>query len=99
MTTDAIGTSACVVLCTEHGPTRSDWNHVIERLQSRGVKVLAAPIPLTSLADDVAALERALERTDGPVLARRACLRRRCNRGEYQPKSPRAGLHCSPRAR
>jgi pimeloyl-ACP methyl ester carboxylesterase len=28
----------------------------------------AAPIPLTSLSDDVAALERALERTDGPVV-------------------------------
>jgi pimeloyl-ACP methyl ester carboxylesterase len=29
---------------------------------------LAAPIPLTSLSDDVAALERALKRTDGPVV-------------------------------
>jgi pimeloyl-ACP methyl ester carboxylesterase len=32
------------------------------------MRVLAAPIPLTSLSDDVAALERALERTDGPVV-------------------------------
>jgi pimeloyl-ACP methyl ester carboxylesterase len=29
---------------------------------------MAAPIPLTSLSDDVAALERTLERTDGPVV-------------------------------
>jgi pimeloyl-ACP methyl ester carboxylesterase len=29
---------------------------------------MAAPIPLTSLSDDVAALERALERTEGPVV-------------------------------
>jgi pimeloyl-ACP methyl ester carboxylesterase len=29
---------------------------------------LAAPIPLTSLSDDVAALERALEQTDRPVV-------------------------------
>jgi len=46
----------------------SSWTHVIEALQSRGLKVLAAPIPLTSLSDDIAALERALERTDGPVV-------------------------------
>jgi pimeloyl-ACP methyl ester carboxylesterase len=41
---------------------------VIKRLQSRGLSVLAAPIPLTSLSDDVAALERALERFDGAVV-------------------------------
>jgi pimeloyl-ACP methyl ester carboxylesterase len=46
----------------------SSWTHVIEPLQSMGLRVLAAPIPLTSLSDDVAALERALERTDGPVV-------------------------------
>jgi pimeloyl-ACP methyl ester carboxylesterase len=46
----------------------SSWAKVIKLLQSRGLRVLAAPIPLTSLSDDVAALERALERTDGPVV-------------------------------
>jgi pimeloyl-ACP methyl ester carboxylesterase len=46
----------------------SSWAHVIKPLQSRGLGVLAAPIPLTSLSDDVAALERALERTDGPLV-------------------------------
>ena len=35
---------------------------------SKGLHVLAAPIPLTSLSDDVAALDRALERIDGPVI-------------------------------
>ena len=29
---------------------------------------MAAPIPLTSLPDDVAALDRTLERTDGPIV-------------------------------
>ena len=29
---------------------------------------MAAPIPLTSLSEDAAALERALERTDGPIV-------------------------------
>lgn len=46
----------------------SSWAHVIAPLQSRGLKAMAAPIPLTSLSDDVAALEHALERTNGPVV-------------------------------
>jgi pimeloyl-ACP methyl ester carboxylesterase len=46
----------------------SSWAHVITPLLSRGMKAVAAPIPLTSLSDDVAALERALERTEGPVV-------------------------------
>jgi pimeloyl-ACP methyl ester carboxylesterase len=32
------------------------------------VNVVAAPLPLTSLADDVAALNRSLERTTGPII-------------------------------
>jgi len=31
-------------------------------------KVIAAPIPLTSLTDDAAALKRTIERTQGPVV-------------------------------
>ncbi len=46
----------------------SSWNDIIGPLLSKGLNVLAAPIPLTSLSDDVAALDRALERTDGPVV-------------------------------
>ncbi|MEV0039091.1 alpha/beta hydrolase [Streptomyces sp. NPDC050804] len=46
----------------------SSWNKVIAGLRSEGVKSVAAPLPLTSLADDVAALERMLERVDGPVV-------------------------------
>src|SRR4030095_11761715 len=46
----------------------SSWAHVIKPLQSRGLGVLAAPIPLTSLSDDSAALGAALERTEGPVV-------------------------------
>jgi pimeloyl-ACP methyl ester carboxylesterase len=33
-----------------------------------GVDVICAPIPLTSLTDDIAALSRILERTSGPVV-------------------------------
>ncbi|MYS19339.1 Pimeloyl-ACP methyl ester carboxylesterase [Streptomyces sp. DvalAA-14] len=46
----------------------SSWNKVIAGLRSEGVKALAAPLPLTSLADDVAALTWTLERVDGPVV-------------------------------
>jgi len=46
----------------------SSWNDVIGPLLSKGLNVLAAPIPLTSLSDDIAALHRTLERTDGPVI-------------------------------
>jgi pimeloyl-ACP methyl ester carboxylesterase len=43
----------------------SCWINVILPLQRHGLKVTCAPIPLTSLSDDVAALNRALERTSG----------------------------------
>ena len=46
----------------------SSWVRVIKPLHSKGLRVLAAPIPLTSLSDDVAALESALEQTNGPVV-------------------------------
>lgn len=65
---NASGTTATIVLVHGAWADGSSWTCIIKRLQSRGVRVLAAPIPLTSLSDDVAALERALERTDGPVV-------------------------------
>jgi pimeloyl-ACP methyl ester carboxylesterase len=46
----------------------SSWRKVIGPLTAEGAKVVAAPLPLTSLADDVAALDRTLERIDGPVV-------------------------------
>lgn len=46
----------------------SSWNDVIGPLLAEELNVLAAPIPLTSLSDDVIALDRTLERTDGPVI-------------------------------
>jgi pimeloyl-ACP methyl ester carboxylesterase len=61
-------TAATIVLVHGAWADGSSWADVIARLQSAGQKVLAAPIPLTSLSDDVAALERALERSDGPLV-------------------------------
>src|SRR5580704_430095 len=46
----------------------SSWNDVTGALLGKGLNVLAAPIPMTSLSDDVAALDRVLERTDGPLV-------------------------------
>src|ERR1700733_2217628 len=60
--------NATVVLVHGAWADGSSWAHVIAPLQSKGLRTIAAPIPLTSLSDDAAALERALERTDGPVV-------------------------------
>ncbi len=46
----------------------SSWKDVIFGLEREGVRVIAAPIPLTSLDDDAAALKRAIARTEGPVI-------------------------------
>jgi pimeloyl-ACP methyl ester carboxylesterase len=46
----------------------SSWEPVIHRLQNQGFNVIAAPIPLTSLSDDAAALRRTIARTEGPVI-------------------------------
>ncbi|MGY4315040.1 alpha/beta fold hydrolase [Bradyrhizobium sp. JR3.5] len=65
---EAARTHATVVLVHGAWADGSSWARVIRPLQSKGLSTIAAPIPLTSLSDDVAALERALERTDGPVV-------------------------------
>ncbi len=46
----------------------SCWHKVILPLRRQGLKVICAPLPLTSLSDDMAALERVIERTTGPVV-------------------------------
>jgi|ERR1700678_301324 len=46
----------------------SSWEAVIRPLQAHGIKVVAAPIPLTSLSDDASALKRTIARTEGPVI-------------------------------
>src|SRR5262245_24007230 len=46
----------------------SSWARVITALRAEGVSVSAAPLPLTSLADDAAALNRSLDRTKGPIV-------------------------------
>jgi pimeloyl-ACP methyl ester carboxylesterase len=59
---------ASVVLAHGAWAEGSRWSKVIAGLRSENVKVVAAPLPLTSLAEDVAALDRTLERVAGPVV-------------------------------
>jgi hypothetical protein len=44
----------------------SSWTRVITKLRRMGVAVTAAPIPLTSLPDDVTALDRVIDRSAAP---------------------------------
>jgi pimeloyl-ACP methyl ester carboxylesterase len=65
---DSFPQHSTVVLVHGAWADGSCWHNVILPLQREGLKVTCAPIPLTSLSDDVAALHRALERTSGPVV-------------------------------
>jgi pimeloyl-ACP methyl ester carboxylesterase len=65
---DLFSKNATVVLVHGAWADGSSWNRVILPLLQQGLKVICAPIPLTSLSDDAAALNRVIERTDGPVL-------------------------------
>jgi pimeloyl-ACP methyl ester carboxylesterase len=44
------------------------WSNIVLPLERRGLNVICAPIPLTSLTNDATALSWALERTSGPVV-------------------------------
>lgn len=46
----------------------SSWGRVISRLQAEGLAAVAVQNPLVSLDDDVAHVQRAIDRTKGPVL-------------------------------
>jgi pimeloyl-ACP methyl ester carboxylesterase len=47
----------------------SSWNGVIERLQSRGVPVVAVANPLRGISADSSYLASVLEQTPGPIIA------------------------------
>ena len=61
-------TDVTVVMAHGGGADGSSWGRVIAGLAARGVKSVAAPLPLSDLADDVAALNRSLARVPGPVV-------------------------------
>ena len=60
--------STSVILTHGAWADGSSWAEVILPLEQHGLRVIAAPIPLTSLSNDVAALARVIERTSGPVI-------------------------------
>ena len=60
--------NATVVLVHGAWADGSCWQNIILPLRQEGLNVICAPIPLTSLTDDIDALERVLERTRGPAL-------------------------------
>lgn len=60
--------NSTVVLVHAAWADGSCWANVVLPLQRQGLHVICAPIPLTSLSEDAAALSRALERTSGPLV-------------------------------
>ncbi len=46
----------------------ASWNKIIFPLQKQGFGVVCAPIPLTTLSDDVDALDRELGRVEGDII-------------------------------
>ncbi len=44
------------------------WSNIVVPLERHDLKVMCAPIPLTALTDDIAALSHALERASGPLV-------------------------------
>ena len=60
--------SSTIVLVHAAWADGSCWSNIVLPLEQRGPNVICAPIPLTSLTNDAAALSWALERTSGPVV-------------------------------
>jgi pimeloyl-ACP methyl ester carboxylesterase len=63
-----LNSSPTVVLVHGAWADGSSWSRIITGLHQAGTAVAAAPIPLTSLDDDVNAVLRTIDRTDGPVV-------------------------------
>jgi pimeloyl-ACP methyl ester carboxylesterase len=60
--------NSTVVLVHGASADGSCWRDAVLPLERRGLEVVCAPIPLTSLSDEIAALNRVLERTTGAVV-------------------------------
>jgi len=65
---NAFPSNSTVILVHGAWADGSCWRNVILPVERQGLRVICAPIPLTSLSDDVSALTRVVERTDGPVV-------------------------------
>lgn len=60
--------NATIVLVHGAWADGSCWRNVILPLRREGLRVTCAPLPLTSLTEDIAAVQRVLDRTDGPAV-------------------------------
>jgi len=65
---DEFPQNSTVILVHAAWADGSCWSNIILPLERRGLKVICAPIPLTSLTNDAAALSAVVERTSGPVV-------------------------------
>jgi pimeloyl-ACP methyl ester carboxylesterase len=68
ITASAQTTPNTVILVHGAWADASSWSKVIPRLVAAHLNVVAVSLPLTSLADDVAATERAIALVNGPIL-------------------------------
>jgi pimeloyl-ACP methyl ester carboxylesterase len=59
---------ATIVLVHGAWADGSSWSRVIPLLQAKGLRVIAAQLPLSSLADDLAATNRIVSDIDGPIV-------------------------------
>jgi pimeloyl-ACP methyl ester carboxylesterase len=57
-----------VVLVHGAWANASSWDKVISLLLAKGQRVIAVPLPLTSLEDDLAATKRIVTDTEGPIV-------------------------------
>ncbi|MBB5063815.1 alpha/beta hydrolase [Granulicella mallensis] len=60
--------NATVVLVHGAWADGSSWGTVINGVAEQGLGVICAPLPLTTLNDDIAAVRRVVARIEGPVL-------------------------------
>jgi pimeloyl-ACP methyl ester carboxylesterase len=60
--------NSTVVLAHGAWADGSIWREIIGPLENEGLRVIAAPLPLSSFGDDAAALARTIARTTGPVI-------------------------------
>jgi pimeloyl-ACP methyl ester carboxylesterase len=60
--------NATVILVHGAWADGSSWSQLVGPLKETGLGVVCAPIPLTSLSDDIAAVSRVVEMIEGPVI-------------------------------
>jgi pimeloyl-ACP methyl ester carboxylesterase len=60
--------AATIVLVHGAWADGSSWNKVIPLLLAKNMRVIAVQLPLTSVEDDLAAINRIIAATDGPIV-------------------------------